>query len=147
MMTLLALPAMLARRYDPALATGAIAASATLGILIPPSIMLVLMANLLAISVGALFMGAIVPGLILSVLYVLYIVVVCALHPDKAPPVQGDDIDLAPSNPHYLRLFFGGCGLAVLLSLGETVGFVCGCQLALAGTFGVFYGVHCDWQA
>ena len=62
MMTLLALPAMLARGYHPSLATGTIAASATLGILIPPSIMLVLMANLLAVSVGNLFIGAIFPG-------------------------------------------------------------------------------------
>ncbi len=137
MMTLLALPAMLARRYDPALATGAIAASATLGILIPPSIMLVLMANLLAISVGSLFMGAIVPGLILSVLYVVYIVVVCALNPNKAP-VQGDDTDLAPSNPRHLRLFFGGCGLAVLLSLAGIVDFSTDVNWPLMGLLVVF---------
>ena len=65
MMTLLALPTMLKRGYSPELATGTIAASATLGILIPPSIMLVLMASLLAVSVGNLFIGALLPGLTL----------------------------------------------------------------------------------
>ena len=81
MMTLLALPAMLARGYHPSLATGTIAASATLGILIPPSIMLVLMANLLAVSVGNLFIGAIFPGLVLAGLYFAYIMISCTIKP------------------------------------------------------------------
>ena len=81
MMTLLALPTMLKRGYQPALATGTIAASATLGILIPPSIMLVLMANLLAVSVGNLFIGAIFPGLVLSGLYFLYIMTRASINP------------------------------------------------------------------
>src|SRR3546814_9702061 len=75
MMTLMALPTMLRQRYQKELATGTLAASATLGILIPPSIMLVIMADLLAISVGNLFLGAIMPGLLLSALYFLYILV------------------------------------------------------------------------
>ena len=99
MMTLLALPAMLARGYHPSLATGTIAASATLGILIPPSIMLVLMANLLAVSVGNLFIGAIFPGLVLSGLYFLYIVTMCTVKPQLAPPLPKDAIKLEPTNP------------------------------------------------
>lgn len=98
MMTLLALPAMLKRGYDPSLATGTIAASATLGILIPPSIMLVLMANLLAVSVGNLFIGAILPGLVLSGLYFIYIMIVATLDPSKAPPLGKDEIKLEPTN-------------------------------------------------
>ena len=66
MMTLLALPVMLERQYDKSLATGTIAASGTLGILIPPSIMLVIMADLLAISVGTLFIASVIPGLMLA---------------------------------------------------------------------------------
>jgi tripartite ATP-independent transporter DctM subunit len=85
MITLLALPTMLARGYSPALATGTIAASSTLGILIPPSIMLVLMANLLAVSVGNLFIGAIFPGLILAGLYFTYILIVAVVRPSMAP--------------------------------------------------------------
>ena len=79
MITLLALPTMLGRGYSPSLATGTIASSATLGILIPPSIMLVLMANLMTVSVGNLFIGAILPGLVLSSLYFVYIVTALSL--------------------------------------------------------------------
>ncbi len=77
MMTLLALPAMMRAQLHKALATGTIASSGTLGILIPPSIMLVIMADLLAISVGTLFVAAIVPGLLLARLYFVYIIVLC----------------------------------------------------------------------
>lgn len=87
MMTLLALPVMVERGYDKRLASGTIAASGTLGILIPPSIMLVVMADLLSTSVGALFLAALVPGLLLSGLYLLYIGMIAALQPHKAPPM------------------------------------------------------------
>jgi len=106
MMTLLALPTMLKRGYDPALATGTIAASATLGILIPPSIMLVLMANLLAVSVGNLFIGAIFPGLVLSVLYFMYIMTRATINPSVAPPISQDEFDLKPTNKNNLVMFF-----------------------------------------
>ena len=66
MMTALALPTMMRQGYSHALSTGVIAASGTLGILIPPSIMLIIMADLMAISVGNVFMAAIVAGLTLS---------------------------------------------------------------------------------
>lgn len=85
MMTLLALPVMLERRYNVPLATGTIAASGTLGILIPPSIMLVIMADLLAKSVGNMFVAAFFPGLILSGLYLVYILILCRLKPSLAP--------------------------------------------------------------
>lgn len=87
MMTLLALPVMLERDYDKSLATGTIAASGTLGILIPPSIMLVIMADLLAISVGTLFIAAIVPGLLLAGLYIVYILAMSYFRPGIAPPL------------------------------------------------------------
>jgi len=87
MMTLLALPVMLSRNYNIPLATGTIAASGTLGILIPPSIMLVIMGDLLSISVGTLFLAAILPGLILAGLYLLFILVRCGFKPQLAPPL------------------------------------------------------------
>lgn len=87
MMTLLALGVMIDRNYDKALATGTIAASGTLGILIPPSIMLVIMADLLARSVGNLFVAAIIPGFMLAGMYVVYILVRCGLKPSLAPPL------------------------------------------------------------
>lgn len=87
MMSLLALPIMMERNYSAPLATGTIAASGTLGILIPPSIMLVIMADLLERSVGNLFVAAVFPGLILSGLYMVYIVVYASLKPSVAPPL------------------------------------------------------------
>ena len=69
LLALLGLPIMLEQGYRPQLAAGTVAAVGTLGILIPPSIMLVLMADRLAISVGDLFLGAVFPGMLLGVLY------------------------------------------------------------------------------
>jgi len=86
MLGVLALPPMLENRYRTDLALGVICASGTLGILIPPSIMLVLMGDLLSLPVGELFVGALVPGLLLSTLYILYLVTVCTLRPSIAPP-------------------------------------------------------------
>ncbi len=86
MLTMLALPVMLARGYDLRLASGTVAAAGTLGILIPPSIMLVIMGELLSISVGRLFIGALVPGLLLSGLYLIYLATLSAARPDLAPP-------------------------------------------------------------
>ncbi|MEL6377086.1 MAG: TRAP transporter large permease subunit, partial [Pseudomonadota bacterium] len=85
MLSTLALPIMLREKYKPELAVGTIAASGTLGILIPPSIMLVLVGDILQISVGELFLGAIVPGLILGGLYIGYIVFVALTKPMDAP--------------------------------------------------------------
>ena len=76
MLSTLALPIMLREKYKPELAVGTIAASGTLGILIPPSIMLVLIGDILHISVGDLFLGAIIPGLLLGGLYIAYIIYV-----------------------------------------------------------------------
>ncbi len=90
MMTLLALPEMMKRGYNMPLATGTIASSGTLGILIPPSIMLVIMADLLARSVGNLFFAAFFPGLMLAVFYMIYIFVLCRLKPELAPPLPED---------------------------------------------------------
>jgi len=81
MMTALALPTMLKQNYSPALACGTIAASGTLGILIPPSIMLIIMADLLSISVGNLFMAALMLGLALSGLYLIFIITISWLKP------------------------------------------------------------------
>ena len=85
MLGLMALPIMLNQKYDRPLALGTVAASGCLGILIPPSIMLVIMGDVLGISVLDLFMGAVFPGLILGFLYVTYILIFCNIFPDKAP--------------------------------------------------------------
>lgn len=82
---LLSIPAMLKQGYSKTLALGTVAGAGTLGILIPPSIMLVVMADQLALSVGDLFMGAVFPGLILAGLYVTYLLAFCYIKPDAAP--------------------------------------------------------------
>lgn len=88
MLTLIALPVMLARGYDKSLSVGTIASAGTLGILIPPSIMLVIMGDLMGVSVGTLFTGAFLPGMILSVLYIVFIAVACYFWPNLAPRMQ-----------------------------------------------------------
>lgn len=81
----MALPAMMAQNYSKPIATGTIASAGTLGILIPPSIMLVIMSDQLAISLGDLFMGALFPGLILGALYIVFIVAYGILNPSAMP--------------------------------------------------------------
>jgi len=82
---LMSLPIMLKQNYDKPIALGTIAASGTLGILIPPSIMLVIMGDQLAVSVVDLFMGAVFPGLILGTLYIVYIFIFGIFNPEKVP--------------------------------------------------------------
>lgn len=91
LLTLIALPAMIKRGYSKSLAAGSICAGGTLGILIPPSVMLVIYGPMAAISVGKLFMAAIFPGLILSSLYVSYIAIRCWFQPKIAPPVPAEE--------------------------------------------------------
>lgn len=84
-MGFLGLPIMMKNGYDKKLACGSIVGSSALGILIPPSIMLIVMAEQSGQTVGKLFAGAIIPGLILSSLYIGYILYQCYKHPEKGP--------------------------------------------------------------
>ena len=95
LLALLGLPPMLEARYAPTFAAGTVCAVGTLGILIPPSIMLVLMADRLAMSVGDLFLGALLPGLLLATLYLIFLIVWPQLRPEIAPaPETAEDVDL-----------------------------------------------------
>ena len=85
----LALPSMVEQKYSPLLGTGVVAASGTLGILIPPSIMLVIMADQMALSVGDLFMAAMLPGMLIGFLYLTYIFGISYLKPSVAPAPEG----------------------------------------------------------
>jgi len=93
-MGLLALPTMLKHHYSPELATGSITASGTLGQIIPPSIVLVLLGDIIGVSVGDLFVGAVIPGLILVVLYGIYILVTAYLRPSSAPVLEEVTVNL-----------------------------------------------------
>ena len=91
---LLGLPVMLEAGYDKRLASGTVCAVGTLGILIPPSIMLVVMADRMAMSVGDLFLGALIPGILLGTLYIIYLLFVGLLKPSFAPAVNTEPVDL-----------------------------------------------------
>ncbi len=94
MLALVGLPSMLKRGYDKGLATGAICAGGCLGILIPPSVMLVLYGPMAQISVGKLFFGAFMPGFLLSFLYILYIAIRAALEPQIGPPIPAEEMQI-----------------------------------------------------
>ncbi len=91
-LTLMGLGPMLKRGYDRSLAAGSIVAAGTLGILIPPSIMLIVYAPQAGLSIGQMFMGAIVPGLLLSALYIAYVAIRCGINPKLGPPIPKDQM-------------------------------------------------------
>lgn len=90
-MGLLAVPTMLKRGYRKELATGTVAASGTLGQIIPPSIVLVLIGDIVGVPVGDLFMGAVLPGLVLVGLYIVYILAISFAKPDWAPAISAEE--------------------------------------------------------
>jgi tripartite ATP-independent transporter DctM subunit len=91
-MGLLSLPTMLKRGYSPEAATGVISASGTLGQIIPPSIVLVLLGTIINVPIGDLFMGAVIPGFILVALYIVWILLLAIIKPDSSPPMPDDEL-------------------------------------------------------
>lgn len=87
----LSLPSLLKRNYDTKLSSGVICAGGGLGVLIPPSIMIVVYGPVAGVSVGSLFMAAIVPGLALSLAYTIYIIVRCLINPELGPPISPEE--------------------------------------------------------
>ena len=87
-MGLIALPAMLDRRYDRVMAVGCINAGGALGILIPPSIIMILYGSMAEVSIGQLFAGGILPGILMSVIFIIYIGVRCWINPALAPAIE-----------------------------------------------------------
>ena len=85
MMSVIALPLMLKAGYDKGLAAGTVASSGTLGQIIPPSIILIILGDVMSVSVGELFMGAVLPGLVLVALYIAYILIYSYFKPEAAP--------------------------------------------------------------
>lgn len=104
-MGLISLPTMMKRGYSTELATGTIAASGTLGQIIPPSVVLVLLGSVLNVSVGNLFLAAVVPGVVLVMLYALYIVAISLIRPDAAPSMPAEAISEFRSEGMYVKIF------------------------------------------
>ncbi len=94
-MGMIALPIMLRYNYSKSLATGIISASGTLGQVIPPSIVLIVLADQLGVSVGDLFVGSLIPGLMLAGMYLLYVAAIAMLRPDAAPAMPIEDRTMA----------------------------------------------------
>ncbi|MBT7951205.1 MAG: TRAP transporter large permease subunit [Gammaproteobacteria bacterium] len=93
-MGVIALPTMLKRNYSPQLATGTIAAAGTLGQIIPPSIILILLGDVIGVPVGRLFIGAVIPGILLITLFLIYISIFAWMKPEVGPAlseVEGGD--------------------------------------------------------
>lgn len=138
MMTALAMPTMIRQGYSHALAAGTIAASGTLGILIPPSIMLIIMADLLGVSVGTLFLAAIVPGLTLASLYLIYIGTAAWFKPSLAPPLPPDLLKVPKGEMKWLllRAFFPPVFLIGLIKCSILFGWATPSEAGAVGALG-----------
>jgi tripartite ATP-independent transporter DctM subunit len=143
---LLAIPALMKRGYDISLTAGAICAGGTLGIIIPPSIMIVVYGSMAGISVGQLYAAAIAPGLLLATLYMAYIATRCAINPKLGPPMPkeentytlGQRINLAAGSlvpPMLLVFCVLGSILAGVATATEAAAIGCTGAFALA----IFY--------
>jgi tripartite ATP-independent transporter DctM subunit len=129
-MGIMAMPAMLKYKYDKPMACGAICAGGALGILIPPSILILVYAPTANVSVGALLIGCFLPGVILSALYLLYIGIVCFVKPEMGPAIHEE-----------LRVPFA----KKVQMLVSSVLPVCVLILAVLGT--IFFGVAAPTEA
>jgi len=140
-MGLIALPVMIRKGYQPELATGTIAASSTLGQIIPPSIVLVILGDIMQISVGDLYAGSILPGLILVLLYVLYILVVALLRPSIAPGVAREELAAIGRKELWIRVakaLFPPSVLIVAVLGTMFLGIASPTEAAAMGAFGAF---------
>ncbi len=100
---MLTLPTLLRRGYDPGVACGSICASGTLGQIIPPSLILIVLSDIMQLSVGTLFAAAVGPGLLLAAVYCIYIVILGMVSPEKVPPLPRDERDLVSRRQLWLR--------------------------------------------
>jgi tripartite ATP-independent transporter DctM subunit len=130
-MGVLALPVMLKFHYDRSLATGVVASSGTLGQIIPPSIVLVILGDQIGVSVGELFLGALIPGVMLAGLFVLWVIFVAWRWPARAPALP----------PEARTLHGGALALKVLKSLVPPLFLI----LVVLGT--IFLGIATPTEA
>ena len=102
---LLTLPTLIRRGYDKRIACGAICASGTLGQIIPPSLILILLSDIMQLSVGTLFAAAVGPGLLLAGVYIVFLLVLGMLKPDLMPPLPQDERDAVSRRELWLRFW------------------------------------------
>lgn len=135
-MGMIALPAMMRRRYHPTIACGSILAGGTLGILIPPSILAILFAVIAQQSVGELFIGAVVPGLILSGMYIIYIAIVTYIKPESGPALPEEERVNTREKIRLLNKMFAPIILVILVLGIIFAGIATPVEAAGVGTFG-----------
>ncbi|WP_353258445.1 TRAP transporter large permease [Prochlorothrix hollandica] len=117
-MGLISLPTMLRYGYDRRLAAGVIAASGTLGQIIPPSVVLVVLGDQLGVSVGDLFLGAMIPGLLMAAAFVIHVAIVAAVRPDLAPALPRSVLEAPGLGKRVIRVMLPPLVL-ILLILGS----------------------------
>jgi tripartite ATP-independent transporter DctM subunit len=121
---LLTLPTLIRRGYDKGIACGVICASGTLGQIIPPSLILILLSDIMQLSVGTLFAAAVGPGLLLAAIYIVYLLVWGWLRPDAMPPIpqaERDDVSRRQLWLRFIKVVIPPIGLVVAV-LGSIVG-------------------------
>ncbi len=136
---LLTLPGMLKRGYDRGLACGIICASGTLGQIIPPSLILILLADITNQSVGTLFAAAMVPGLLLAAIYIVYIMVLGVIRPEMVPAIPPEERALI-SGPQlaakFLRVVAPPIGLVIVVLGSIIAGVAAPSEAAAMGALG-----------
>lgn len=152
-MGLLAGPMLIRYGYQKEITMGMVAAGGSLGILIPPSIMFIMMADQAGLSAGKLLMSGVFPGIILGTLYMLYIGVRCAFNPEIGPPIPKEELALYPIGKRLKQalIYLVPPGLLIILVLGAIfAGIATPTESAAVGTVGAFilmvaYG-KLSWQ-
>lgn len=138
-MGLISLPTMLKWNYDPRLATGVIASSGTLGQIIPPSIVLILLGSVMNVSVGSLFKAALLPGVLLTILYIVVVLLWVKINPNAAPAFQNSASDDVKKSGTALKSIsaFAMPLLLIVLVLGTIfLGIASPTEAAGVGAFG-----------
>jgi tripartite ATP-independent transporter DctM subunit len=102
---LLTLPTLIRRGYNKSIACGAICASGTLGQIIPPSLILILLSDIMQLSVGTLFAAAVGPGMLLATVYIIFLLVLGWLKPDLMPPIPQDERDGVTRRQLWVRFW------------------------------------------
>ncbi|MBC6404849.1 MAG: TRAP transporter large permease subunit [Rhodospirillales bacterium] len=142
---LLAIPAMMRHNYAKPLISGTICAGGSLGTIIPPSVVVVVMGPIANVSIGDLMVGMVFPGLILSGLYILYIVTLCLLNPASAPrvPPSPDDPAFAEKVAITVKALFPPLAMIFAVLGSIMLGWAAPTEAAAIGAFGAFLLTLC----
>lgn len=135
-MGLIALPIMLKYGYDKRLATGVICASGTLGQIIPPSIVLIIMGDVLQRPVGNFFRAALIPGLLLVGLYILYCLILAWLRKETAPAIPNKESSLIQQYWHTLKTIIPALSLIMIVLGTVIIGIATPTESAAMGSVG-----------